>query len=140
MRFQTVLALLFQHTCTTCLLDLVPSQHASSPCAFATAHSENEKQALEGDSGSLSAEPVPLPTQCGSPTYHNVRPYRELAGGHLWFAGIQMNVYGPCLAAKGQTLSQLLQPLLLVGLWLCALALTCAQTWGVSHSSVCLDL
>lgn len=61
MRFPTSLALLFQHTWTTCLLDLVPSQHASSPSAFATAHSENEKQALEGGSGSLSAEPVGPP-------------------------------------------------------------------------------
>ncbi len=131
MRFPTILALLFQHTWTTCLLDLVPSQHASSPSAFATAHSENEKQALEGGSGSLSAEPVPLPTQCGSPTDHNVRPYRECTGGHLWFARIQMNVYGPCLAAKGQALSQLLQPLSWVCLWQCVPALTCAQIWGV---------
>lgn len=118
-RFQTILALLFQHTCTTCILDLVPSQHASSPSAFATAHSENEKQALEG-SGSLSAEPVPLPAQCGSPTDHNVRPYRECTGGHLRFAGIQMNVYEPCLAAKGQALSKILQPLIGLPLVVCA--------------------
>lgn len=45
MRFPTILSLFSQHTCTTCLFDLVPSQHASSPSAFATAHSENEKQA-----------------------------------------------------------------------------------------------
>lgn len=66
MRFPTILALLFQHTWTTCLLDLVPSQHASSPSAFATAHSENEKQALEGGSGSLSQQsPSPSPPSVG---------------------------------------------------------------------------
>lgn len=65
----------------------------------------------EGGSDSLSAvppppphptHPTPLPIQCGSPTDHYVLPYRERKGGHLRFAGIQMNVYGPCLAAKGQ--------------------------------------
>jgi len=73
----------------------------------------------------------PLPTQCGSPTDHNVRPYRECTGGHLWFAGIQMNVYEACLAAKGQALSQLLQPLSWVYFLLWVSALTCAQLWGV---------
>lgn len=42
MRFPTILALLFQRTWTTCLLDFVPSQHASSRSAFAIAHSEWE--------------------------------------------------------------------------------------------------
>lgn len=36
MRSQTILALLFHPEYTTCLLDLVPSQRASSRCAFAT--------------------------------------------------------------------------------------------------------
>lgn len=67
--------------------------------------------------------PSTLPTQCGSPTDHNVRPYRECTGGHLWFAGIQMNVYEACLAAKRQALSQLLQPLSWVRFWLCVLML-----------------
>lgn len=43
-----------------------------------------------------------------------------------------MNVYEPCIAVKGQALSQILQPLSWVCLWLCVLALTCAQIWGVS--------
>lgn len=48
-------------------------------------------------SGSLSARAArPLPPTSsqkrGSPTDHNVRPYRERAGGHLWFAGIEMHV------------------------------------------------
>lgn len=60
MRFPSILALLSQHTWTTCLLDLVPS-HASFRCAFATALSENEKQAPAAGSSSLSAEPVNPP-------------------------------------------------------------------------------
>lgn len=132
MRFPAILALLSQHTWTTCLLNLVPSQHASSPSAFATAplgewETGPSKEARVHSRHSASA----LPTQCGSPTDHNVRPYRECTGGHLWFAGIQMNVYGACLAAKGQALSQLLQPLSWVRSWLCGLALNWVKICGV---------
>lgn len=114
------------------LLNLVPSQHASSPSAFATAplgewETGPSKEARVHSRHSASA----LPTQCGSPTDHNVRPYRECTGGHLWFAGIQMNVYGACLAAKGQALSQLLQPLSWVRSWLCGLALNWVKICGV---------
>lgn len=115
-RFPAILALLFQHTCTTCLLDLVPSQHAASPTAFATAHGENEKQAPRRRLGFiLSSAFFPLfpfhLSLCGSLTDHYERPYREHTGGHLWFTRIQMIVYEPCLAAKGQALSQCLKPL-----------------------------
>lgn len=74
MRFPTILSLLLQHTCTTCLLDLVPSQHASSPSAFARAHSENEKQAWrkearvrsrQSPSPSLQSAGHLLITMCG---------------------------------------------------------------------------
>lgn len=60
MRFPSILALLSQHTWTTCLLDLVPS-HASFCCAFATALSENEKQAPAAGLSSLSAVNPPHP-------------------------------------------------------------------------------
>lgn len=126
-RFPAILALLFQHTCTTCLLDLVPSQHAVSPTAFATAHGENEKQAPRRrlrfilSSAFFSLFPFHL-SLCGSLTDHYEPPYREHTGGHLWFTRIQMIVYEPCLAAKGQALSQCLKPLWLdmgcLSLWL----------------------
>lgn len=127
-RFPSILALLFQHRWTTRLLDSAPSQHASFSLCFRNSplrewETGPWKQARVYSRQSRST----LPTQCGSPTDHNVRPYRECAGGHLWFAGIQINVYEACLAAKGQPLSQLLQPLSWVRFWLCVLALTRAH-------------
>lgn len=60
--------------------------------------SQNEKQAPAAGLGFAlrlrATRPLP-PTSSqkrGSPTDHNVRPYRERAGGHLWFAGIEMRV------------------------------------------------
>lgn len=132
MRFPAISALLSQHTWTTCLLDLVPSQHVSSPSAFATAHSENEKQALEGGLGSLSADScVPPPHPVRVTYWSQCAALSWVHRGHLWFAGIQMSVYEACLAAKGQALSQLLQPLSWVYFLLWVSALTCARLWGV---------
>lgn len=51
-----------------------------------------------------------------------------------------MNVYEPGMAVKGQALSQILQPLSWVCLWLCMLALTCAQIRAVSVSVWICDL
>lgn len=108
----------------------MPPWPSSIPTCFFSRRFRNNplgewETGLGSGKAKLAPPPHPLPTQCGSPTDHNVRPYREHAGGHLWFAGIQMNVYEPCLAAKGQALSWLLQPLSWVRLRLSVLALTC---------------
>lgn len=88
MRFPTILALLFQHTWTTCALDSVPSQHASSRSAFATAHSEWETGPWSGLRFTLGRAGQPSPPSLGHLLITMCGPITSATGGHLWFVGI----------------------------------------------------
>lgn len=138
MRFPTILALLFQRTWTTCLPDLVPSQHASSPTAFATAHSENEKQALEGGSGSLSAEPVSPPhpawvtywSQCAALSWVHRRAFMVRWDSNECLWGLSGSQRAGTIPAFTATLKGSL-------LVVCACFDLC---WDMGCLCVCLDL